>query len=91
MELLLIRHALPIRRELTEGRADPELADIGHQQAAHLASYLAEERIDTLYASPMLRARQTRRGGESQHLDWSSRTASPSTTAMRPGTYRSRS
>jgi 2,3-bisphosphoglycerate-dependent phosphoglycerate mutase len=70
MELLLIRHALPVRRELTEGRADPELADIGRQQAAHLATYLADERIDALYASPMLRARQTAMPvGESQHLE----------------------
>jgi probable phosphoglycerate mutase len=59
MELLIIRHALPIRRELTEGAADPELAPEGHQQAAHLAAYLESERIDAIYASPMKRARET--------------------------------
>jgi probable phosphoglycerate mutase len=59
MELLLIRHALPIRRELDEGRADPELSEAGHQQAAHLARYLDDETIQAIYASPLLRARQT--------------------------------
>jgi probable phosphoglycerate mutase len=59
MELLIIRHALPVRRELTEGPADPELAADGHQQAARLADYLAAERIDAIYASPLVRARQT--------------------------------
>jgi probable phosphoglycerate mutase len=59
MELLLIRHALPVRRELAEGRADPELADAGHAQAAHLAAYLASEQLHAIYASPLQRARQT--------------------------------
>jgi probable phosphoglycerate mutase len=59
MELLIIRHALPIRRELTEGVADPELAPDGHEQAGHLARYLASEKIDAVYASPMARARET--------------------------------
>jgi probable phosphoglycerate mutase len=59
MELLIIRHALPIRRELTEGAADPELAPEGHQQAARLADYLESERIDAIYASPMKRAQET--------------------------------
>lgn len=59
MELLIIRHALPIRRELTEGAADPELAAEGRVQAEHLAQYLATEQIDAIYASPMTRARET--------------------------------
>jgi len=59
MELLLIRHGLPVRRELEEGVADPELSEAGHAQAAHLAEYLAPERIDAVYASPLQRARQT--------------------------------
>jgi len=59
MELLIIRHGLPIRRELTEGAADPELAPEGHEQAAHLARYLESEQIDAIYASPMARARET--------------------------------
>jgi probable phosphoglycerate mutase len=59
MELLIIRHALPVRRELTEGVADPELAPEGHEQAGHLARYLESEQIDAIYASPMARARET--------------------------------
>lgn len=59
MELLLIRHGLPVRRELSEGIADPELSTAGHQQAKHLAEYLSSERIDALYSSPQRRALQT--------------------------------
>ena len=59
MELLIIRHGLPVRRELTEGVADPELAPQGREQAQHLARYLESEQIDAVYASPMARARET--------------------------------
>jgi probable phosphoglycerate mutase len=59
MELLLIRHGLPVRRELTEGIADPELSEAGLAQAEHLAEYLASEPIDAVYASPLRRAYQT--------------------------------
>ena len=41
MELILIRHALPVRMEVTEGTADPHLDERGHAQARHLAEYLA--------------------------------------------------
>ena len=59
MELLLIRHALPIRREDVEGPADPELSEAGRDQAMHLANWLADERLDAVYSSPMQRARET--------------------------------
>jgi probable phosphoglycerate mutase len=59
MELLLIRHALPVRRELTEGVADPELSEAGVAQALHLAEYLASEELHAIYASPLKRAQQT--------------------------------
>jgi probable phosphoglycerate mutase len=59
MELLIIRHGLPVRRELTEGVADPELAPEGREQADHLARYLESERIDAVYASPLARAKET--------------------------------
>lgn len=59
MELLLIRHALPIRREVTEGPADPPLSSDGVRQAELLGEYLASEHIDAVYASPLLRAVQT--------------------------------
>lgn len=59
MELMLIRHGLPVRRELSDGIADPELADDGHAQARHLTEYLANESIDAIYTSPLRRAVQT--------------------------------
>lgn len=59
MELVLIRHALPVRRELETGAADPELSEDGVRQAVLLAEYLALEQIDVVYSSPMRRARET--------------------------------
>jgi len=59
MELLLIRHGLPVRRELEAGAADPELSEAGHAQAQHLAEYLSSESLDAVYASPLRRAAQT--------------------------------
>jgi probable phosphoglycerate mutase len=59
MELLLIRHGLPVRRELEAGIADPELSAAGLAQAEHLADYLDSEVIDAVYASPLQRAFQT--------------------------------
>ena len=59
MELLLVRHALPIRREVTEGAADPPLSVDGERQAQLLAEYLGSEQIDAVYASPLRRAVQT--------------------------------
>lgn len=60
MELLIIRHGLPLRVENADGSAaDPELAPNGHAQAQRLADWLATEHIDALYASPMRRAQQT--------------------------------
>ncbi|TFH21000.1 MAG: histidine phosphatase family protein [Acidimicrobiales bacterium] len=70
MELLIIRHALPVRRELTTGAADPELSEAGLAQAARLAEYLASEQIDAVYASPLARAQQTARPLlEHRHLE----------------------
>ena len=59
MELLFIRHALPLRVEGFEGPADPELSEAGHHQARYLAEYLAFERIHAIFASPLRRAVQT--------------------------------
>lgn len=61
MELLLIRHALPVRIDegATAGPADPPLADLGRAQASALADWLAEESIDAVWSSPMRRARET--------------------------------
>ena len=59
VELILVRHGLPVRRENTEGPADPELAVDGHAQSRHLGAYLAIEHIDAIYSSPLQRAIQT--------------------------------
>jgi probable phosphoglycerate mutase len=59
VELLLIRHALPIRVEGASGPADPPLSDIGHRQARALVEWLAPEPLDALHVSPMVRARET--------------------------------
>ena len=62
MELLLIRHALPVRVDEgdgTAGPANPHLAPLGVHQAEALAAWLATERIDAIWSSPMLRARET--------------------------------
>ena len=59
MELLLVRHAQPVRLEARTGRADPPLHPDGTQQSRRLAGWLAAEPLDALYTSPALRARQT--------------------------------
>jgi len=59
VELILVRHGLPERRELATGPADPELTDDGHRQAELLAEYLSGEPIVAVYTSPLRRAVQT--------------------------------
>jgi probable phosphoglycerate mutase len=59
MELLLIRHALPVRIDSAPGPADPPLADLGRRQAAALADWLADTPLDAIYTSPMRRAVET--------------------------------
>ena len=59
MDLLLIRHALPVRIEDGDGPADPELSDEGWGQAGALAAWLADEEIDVMVASPLRRAQET--------------------------------
>lgn len=39
--------------------ADPPLTDLGHRQAMAMAAWLAAEKLDRLYVSPLQRARQT--------------------------------
>ena len=59
MQMLLIRHALPVRIEGAPGPADPPLSDLGRRQAERLAAWLADEPIDAVWCSPMRRARET--------------------------------
>ena len=61
MELLLVRHGLPIRLETRDGTpADPPLSEQGRRQALSLARWLGEGgEIDRIYSSPMRRAQET--------------------------------
>jgi probable phosphoglycerate mutase len=59
MDLLLIRHGLPVRIEDAGQPADPELSVEGHEQAEALAQWMRDERIDAIYSSPLRRARET--------------------------------
>jgi len=59
VELILIRHAEPVRVADAGEPADPELSERGLRQAELLVPYLREEGVDALYCSPQQRARQT--------------------------------
>jgi probable phosphoglycerate mutase len=59
VELLIIRHGLPVRIDDAGGPADPELSTEGHDQARRLADWLRHETITAIVTSPMQRARQT--------------------------------
>lgn len=59
MDLVLVRHAEPERIVEAEGPADPPLTDRGREQAQAVATWLAQESFDALYASPMRRAQET--------------------------------
>jgi 2,3-bisphosphoglycerate-dependent phosphoglycerate mutase len=59
MELLLIRHAEPIRIVDADGPANPHLHDRGRHQAARLGEWLAVEELHAVWSSPMLRAIET--------------------------------
>jgi broad specificity phosphatase PhoE len=61
VEIVLVRHGLPLRVELETGIADPELASEGHEQAAKMAAYLGVENIEAVYVSPLRRAVETAR------------------------------
>jgi probable phosphoglycerate mutase len=59
VELILIRHALPLRLQVVDGPADPPLAELGQAQAEALAAIVHPDEYDALYVSPLQRARQT--------------------------------
>jgi probable phosphoglycerate mutase len=57
MELVLIRHGLPIRDDRS---ADPPLSDEGRRQSGLLSDWLGRRPVfDAIYTSPMARAMQT--------------------------------
>jgi broad specificity phosphatase PhoE len=61
VQLLLVRHAEPVRIEGGHGTgpADPALTARGRDQAARLAAWLAFEGADAVVSSPLRRARET--------------------------------
>jgi 2,3-bisphosphoglycerate-dependent phosphoglycerate mutase len=59
MELILVRHAEPVKIVDADGPADPVLAERGVKQAERLAAYLGEEPVGAVWSSPMQRARET--------------------------------
>ena len=61
MELVLVRHALPVRIDATPdgSPADPDLSARGQEQAQRLVAALSPERVEALYTSPSRRARET--------------------------------
>jgi probable phosphoglycerate mutase len=62
MELLIIRHAEPVRVTADETRgapADPGLTERGKEQSRRLARWLAAEGIDRVVSSPLRRAVET--------------------------------
>jgi len=58
MQVLLVRHALPLRNKPGEG-SDPDLAAAGREQARRLPAALARFPITLLLSSPQRRAVQT--------------------------------
>jgi 2,3-bisphosphoglycerate-dependent phosphoglycerate mutase len=63
--LLLVRHgeSAPVREgvevPLLEGRSDPELDPVGHEQAVRVAERLAGDPIAAIYVTPLRRTAQT--------------------------------
>ena len=60
MQMILIRHGLPIHKANEDGTpADPPLSRLGREQARLVGEWLAGEEIERIYSSPMNRARET--------------------------------
>lgn len=61
MELVLVRHALPVRIDATHdgSPADPGLSELGHEQALRVVEALKGDEVTHLYASPARRAQET--------------------------------
>lgn len=61
MELVLVRHALPVRIDETHdgSPADPGLAGLGRRQAERVLEALAHDETNHLYSSPAARALET--------------------------------
>jgi broad specificity phosphatase PhoE len=60
-DIILVRHGETEYNasETFRGRVDVPLNDTGHKQAGLLGEYLAAEKIDAIYSSPLMRAVET--------------------------------
>jgi probable phosphoglycerate mutase len=61
VEIVLVRHALPVRVDAAPdgGAADPGLASRGLEQAQRVVAALAGDEVTAVYTSPAARARET--------------------------------
>jgi broad specificity phosphatase PhoE len=59
MELVFVRHGQPAWDRDGLSVTDPELTDLGHEQARHLVAAFADRPVDRLLVSPLVRAQQT--------------------------------
>ncbi len=60
MDLFIVRHARPVRQVVQgDAGADPELSEIGLEQARRTADFLESEGIDHIVSSTMRRAYET--------------------------------
>jgi probable phosphoglycerate mutase len=59
VQLIIVRHGLPVRGVVDGSAADPRLSDTGRVHAEQVAQILREERVDAIYTSPLHRAVET--------------------------------
>jgi 2,3-bisphosphoglycerate-dependent phosphoglycerate mutase len=61
MRLIIIRHgeSLDNKRKVFQGQSDSSLSNLGIAQAKKLAKRLKDEKIDEIYSSDLIRAKQT--------------------------------
>ncbi len=59
MKLYLVRHAQSKRNARQESGEDPELSEVGEEQAKRLGSYFNKVELDKIYCSTLKRAKTT--------------------------------
>ena len=59
IEIVFVRHAQPDWEPGGRARDEPELTELGRAQAERVAAALVAESFDSVYVSPLLRARET--------------------------------
>lgn len=61
LEVVLVRHGqqIPLPERTAEQLSDPPLSALGERQADAVAAHLADEQVDAVYASNLIRAHRT--------------------------------